>query len=204
VIKKAGIEVVLISYSNNTSLTAIYTNETEGAYQATRHLIDIGHQRIAFLNGPKTSSISALRLKGYKKALNEAGIEVNEQYILHADFNQVGGEQMAQDILKVKLQPTAIFAANDLIALGVIQYFEKCHIIIPNDIALVGFDDIELAHLVKPKLTTIANPKYELGQTAAQQLISRIQDPTQPNSHIVLNTRLVLRDSSLIRKEESL
>ncbi|HBE78374.1 MAG TPA: LacI family transcriptional regulator [Firmicutes bacterium] len=204
VIKSAGIEVVIISYINDTSLTAIYSNEMEGAYQATRHLIDIGHQRVAFLNGPKKSSISVNRLKGYKKALNEVGIKVDEQYILYADFNQAGGEQMAQDILKINPPPTAIFAANDLIALGVVQYFEKCNIRIPNDIALVGFDDIELAHLIRPKLTTIANPKYELGQTAAQQLISRIQDPTMPNSHIVLDTRLVLRDSSLVRKEQSL
>ena len=203
-IKKAGIEVVIISQINNTSLTAIYTNETEGAYLATRHLIDIGHQRIAFLIGAKKSSISGSRLKGYKKALTEAGIVINEQYILYGDFNQTGGEQMAQDILKVKPQPTAIFAANDLIALGVIQYFEECHIRIPNDYALVGFDDIDLARLIRPKLTTIANPKYELGQTAAQQLILRIEDPAKPNSHIVLNTRLVLRDSSLVRTTEPL
>lgn len=201
VIKKAGIEVVLISCSNNTSLTTVYTNETNGAYLATRHLLDIGHQKIAFLSGPKSYNVSALRLKGYKKALLEAGIEPAEQYVCYADFNQSGGEEMARKILEVRPHPTAIFAANDLIALGVIQHFEKCQIRIPQDIALVGFDDIEMARLVRPKLTTIANPKYELGQTAAQQLISRILDPAQPNRRVVLDTRLVLRDSSLIRQE---
>lgn len=203
-IQKAGIETVLISNPNGKRITAVYTDESTGAYLATKHLIDIGHQRIAFLSGSKGSSVTIRRFEGYKKALQEAGLSLSEEYVFYGEFNQTGGELMAQKLLETKTCPSAIFAANDLIALGVIQCLEKKRIRIPDDMALIGFDDIEAARLVRPRLTTIANSKYELGQTAAQLLISHIHDPSLPFNHVILNTRLVLRDSSLIRREETL
>ena len=203
-IQKAGIETVLISNPTGKRITAVYTYESTGAYLATKHLIDIGHQRIAFLSGSKGSSVTIRRFEGYKKALQEAGLSLSEEYVLYGEFNQTGGELMAQKLLETKTCPSAIFAANDLIALGVIQCLEKKRIRIPDDMALIGFDDIEAARLVRPRLTTIANSKYELGQTAAQLLISHIHDPSLPFNHVILNTRLVLRDSSLIRREETL
>lgn len=204
VIQKAGIETILISYPDDVRVTAVYTNDTEGAYLATRHLIDIGHERIAFFGGPITSSITRRRFDGYQRALQEASINLVDRYVFYGNFNQAGGDQMAHQFLETSPRPTAIFAANDLIALGAMQLFEQVGIAIPKDVAVVGFDDIDAARLVRPRLTTIANPRYELGQIAAQLLFSRLKDPKQPHRHIILDTRLVLRDSSLIRREQKL
>jgi LacI family transcriptional regulator len=177
-------------------LDTVICNNRHGGYLATKHLLDLGHRRIGCLAGLSIVSLSAERLTGYRMALEEAGVPVDDSLIMRGDFRPEAGMLAAQAFFDMPSPPTAIFACNDLMAMGVLRAAAESNRRVPEDLSLVGFDDIELASYAIPPLTTIAQPKQEIGQTAVRLLLERIEKKRQDVKRVILPTSLTIRQSS--------
>lgn len=180
-----------------TSVDTVLVDNEHGAEIATGHLIDAGYRRIACITGPRKVSTAVRRLKGYQRALKTHGLHGSEALIRYADFREEGGYQAMAGLLDSGTVPDAVFAANNLMTVGAVECLVDRGIEIPKQIGVVGFDDIPWAHLVRPSLTTVAQPTYELGRTAALLLTERIAEPSRPPSTVTLHTQLHIRDSSV-------
>ncbi len=178
------------------SVDAVTADDEGSGYQAATHLIQAGHRRIGCITGPPTLSISSDRVDGYRRALTTHGIPVDESLIVNGDFQCQGGyDGMRALLARDDALPTAIFACNDLMAMGAICALSQKRLRIPQDVAVVGCDDIALAAFTNPSLTTVAHPKQDLGSTAVEMLVQRIEDKTRPIVKRVLSTELMIRDS---------
>lgn len=175
---------------------AVLIDNLTGGYQATRHLIENGHQRIACITGPSYITPSAQRLAGYRQAAAEANLSIPESFIILGDFHPDSGYEATRKLLERSLPPTAIFACNDMMAMGAIRAATEQGLRIPDNLSLVGFDDIELASFVTPPLTTISQPKDQIGQLAVQFLVERINEPALSPRREVLPTSLIIRQST--------
>ena len=173
-----------------------HTDNVAGGYLATRHLLDLGHRRIGYIGGPPHLSPVPDRSAGYCRALQEAGLPIDERLIVAGSFRDVGGYSGAQALLTLPAAPTAIFAGNDLMAIGALAAARDAGIAVPDDLSIVGFDDIHLAGYINPPLTTVAQPKYELGVIAAELLLARLAEPDLPPQRRLLQAQLVVRQST--------
>ncbi|MCL4424992.1 MAG: LacI family transcriptional regulator [Firmicutes bacterium] len=190
-----GMPVIALDRSQEVlEASAVLVDNVEGGYLATRYLLDRGHRLIAHISGPDYMSTSLDRRVGYRKALTEAGLEVAPGFLRRGDFRLEGGYREMKGLLSEGLRPTAVFAANDLMAIGAMQALEEVGLEVPTDVSVVGFDDITLASLVKPSLTTIRQPAYQMGQEAARLLVRRILRD-EPRTEIILRGELVERNS---------
>lgn len=168
----------------------------DGGYQATRHLIALGHRRIGCITGPSVTTPSAERVIGYRRALSEAGLPYDETLVVRGDFQFAGGYEGARALLTLPESPTAIFACNDLMAVGAIAAAAALGRRVPDDLSVVGFDDTILASYVTPALTTVAQPIADIGRLATEMVLQRVQAPNDPPVRRVLPTRLVVRQST--------
>ncbi|MCW2270852.1 HTH-type transcriptional repressor PurR [compost metagenome] len=173
----------------------------QGAYLATRHLLDLGHRDIACIGGPDNTSVAQLRLAGFERALAEARVTVAPERILSSDFTSLGGYAAAARLLEGQ-HPTAIFAGNDMIGIGVLRAAAERNICVPSELSVIGFDDIQLSRYVFPALTTVGQSIRELGESAAALLLSRIAQPLRgaPEQRIVA-PKIVLRESTAPRPD---
>lgn len=172
---------------------SVRPNDEEGAYAATKHLIDRGHRRIAMIDGPEGSGRP--RRDGYRRALAEAGLPSSHEPLMRSDWTRAGGAHAMRALLTAP--PTAVFCSNDLTAIGAIDAIRDAGLSVPDDIAVVGYDDIELASLVSPPLTTVANPAAETGRTAGRMLVERMSGGFQrPARAVALPSPLIVRASS--------
>jgi LacI family transcriptional regulator len=167
----------------------------DGAYAATSHLIRLGHSRIAIINGPLVFTTARDRQAGYEEALREAGIVVDERLVVQTDFRQSGGHSGMRKLLELPAPPTAVFAGSNLLTLGALQAIHERHLTIPDEIAIVGFDEMPWAMSLRPPLTTVAQPAFDVGRTAAELLIARVREPALPRRQVVLETKLIVRSS---------
>ncbi len=174
----------------------IQDNSLLGGDMATQYLIDRGHTRIACIAGPLDKTPSRLRLEGYHAAMARAGLDVAEGYVITSDFEFGGGFTAMQQLLALTPRPQAVFVGNDAMAVGAYQALYQSGLHIPQDMALVGYDDIELARYMTPPLTTIHQPKDELGELAIDVLIHRMADPGQKQQRVQLTPELVIRGSA--------
>ncbi|MEA3431991.1 MAG: LacI family DNA-binding transcriptional regulator [candidate division WOR-3 bacterium] len=172
----------------------IVIDDFQGAYQAVIHLIKHGYKRIAIIGGPSDNYDASQRLAGYTSALKDYNIKLNPGYIVDGNFRWEGGESAMHILLDLANPPDAVFAANDPMAIGAMEAVKKRKLIVPKDIAIVGFDDIELSRLVTPPLTTVHLPMYELGTTAVKSVI-RILEGRNVRRRNILKTGLVVRKS---------
>jgi len=178
-------------------ITAVLPDDFYGAYLATAHLADLGHTRIAHIAGPWKSSVTEDRIAGYKAALSERGLSTDEKLIVTGPFDMSGGYEGGRRFLERDDPPTAIFAANDLIAIGVLGYTREKGLRVPEDIALVGFDDIEVARYLEVPLTTVAQPAREIGNRAGELLYEALNSPSEsPFSRVIMRPTIVIRESS--------
>ncbi len=175
---------------------SVLTDNARGGWLATQHLIDLGHCRIGCVIGPSDLTPSAARSFGYRKALDEAGIQVDEALIVRGDFQYESGYEAASQLLSIPEPPSAIFACNDLMAVGVLSSALERGIQIPGELSVVGFDDVRLAVYANPPITTVKQPKYEMGVLAAQMLLERMHEPALKPRTELLETRLVVRHST--------
>jgi LacI family transcriptional regulator len=171
----------------------LYDNEG-GSVAATRHLLALGHTKIAFVAGPPAVQPAAERLRGFRRALVEAGLD--DGRVVEADFHYPGGRDAAARLLATGAAPTAIFAANDLMAAGVLRELAARGIQVPDDISVVGFDDAPLAEMVSPTVTTVRQPLQQMAETALALLLARIGGDGRRSSRHVLPTELIVRESS--------
>jgi len=174
---------------------SVMVDNESGGYQATTYLIELGHTRIGCIAGPSLLTPSAARVEGYRKALMEHNLPVDEDLIKMGDFRAQSSYQVVLELLGKNTPPTALFACNDMMAVGALHAADELGLNVPDDISIMGFDDITLASFTIPPLTTIAQPSHEIGMLAAEMVIDRIQHPdTTPRSEI-LSTKLVIRKS---------
>ncbi|MBI5929738.1 MAG: LacI family DNA-binding transcriptional regulator [Chloroflexi bacterium] len=167
----------------------------QGAYEGTQYLLSLGHRRIGFITGLMKLRSAEDRLSGYLAALRDAGIPVEQDLIQRGDFWRKEGYEAAERLLSLSNPPTAIFASNDLSAFGAMEAIRAYGLQIPQDISIMGFDDIPQASLVYPRLTTVRQPLDEMGRIAAQLLVEQIENPDRPIHHVTLPTSLVVRES---------
>jgi LacI family transcriptional regulator len=167
-----------------------------GADQAMRHLLSLGHRRIGAITGPPGWVATEDRRRGYRAALAEAGIPFDPALEVEADFEISEGEEAAATLLDLPDPPTAIFAFNDNIAIGTINSARERGLGVPQDLSIVGFDDVEHATIVAPKLTTVRQPLAEMGRTAVSLLVRLLGRQRFEALHIELATRLVVREST--------
>jgi len=173
----------------------IIVDDVEGGIMATEYLIKIGHRRIAHITGPLKTRSALNRLKGYKLVLKKHGIEYKDELVGEGDFKIKGGYQVMKRFLKLAEPPTAIFAANDLLALGAMQAIQKKNFHIPEDFSVIGFNDIKLASFIYPPLTTIRQPMLEMGALAVKMLIKIIEEGEFNQRKEVLESKLIIRES---------
>ncbi|MCY1413105.1 HTH-type transcriptional repressor PurR [compost metagenome] len=173
----------------------------QGAYLATRHLLELGHRDIACINGPADTSVGQLRLAGYRRALAEAGLQVDAQRVLESDFTSPGGYEAAVKLLEVD-RPTAIFAANDMIGMGVLRAAAERNIRVPAELSVIGFDDIQMSRYIYPALTTVGQSIRQLGEMAAEQLLRRIAQPLGAFECRIVAPSIVLRESTAPRPDQ--
>jgi len=169
----------------------------EGAYQLTRLLLSLGHRRIAMLSGPQGVSTAEDRVAGYRRALTEARLDIDEALICYGKFSLKSGYEMAQQMLARTPRPTGMFAANNFIAIGALRALRDAGLRVPQDLALVGFDDLPADLVVDPFLTVAAQPAYEMGRRATELLLARLagQGPAA-YQEIVLPAEIIVRESS--------
>jgi len=173
----------------------IQDNSYLGGYLATQHLIEKGHTKIGCITGPLNKPMSGKRLAGYKQAMQDAGLIINVDWLADGDFECEGGQQAFENILSRGKLPSAIFVCNDMMALGVINSAGKHGLSIPDDLSIIGYDDIKIARFFTPSLTTIHQPKFNLGRTAFDTLLDKIQSNRENDLEINLEPTLVERDS---------
>lgn len=170
-------------------------DDVNGAFQAVRHLVSLGHKKIAFINGPSNYMVSFDRLEGYRKALAEAELSYNPNLVRHSDFTQESGYETMKEIIDNFSNFTALFAAGDLMAMGAIKAIKEKGLKIPEDIAVVGFDDIPAARFADPPLTTVRQPIYDIGALAAEVLIGILEGRRVKEDHIIMPIQLIIRKS---------
>jgi DNA-binding LacI/PurR family transcriptional regulator len=163
---------------------------------ATRHLISLGHKRIAIItNAQPAYTASAARLFGYQQALQVAGLEYNDSLVRYGNFTPESGFKAMSELLDHKPLPSAVFVASDTVALGAMQAIRQKGLQVPDDLALVGFDDIPLAEFLDPPLTTVCLPAFGLGWGAAELLIRLISNEDIMEKGVILETELIVRAS---------
>lgn len=177
------------------NIDSVSLNNQKGSYEAVLKLIENGHQRIGVVAGIKGLSNTEERLDGYFQAMKESEIEVTEDLIVYGNYIESGGRKAIDKFLSLKIPPTAVFSTNNLMTLGCIKELYSRELTIPDDMAIIGFDDSTWAEALIPPLTTVKQPGYELGVNAAELLIKRLNNADSNSIDIVLNPELIVRKS---------
>ncbi|GHW80723.1 Ribose operon repressor [Vibrio cholerae] len=173
----------------------IQDNSLQGGYMAAKHLIECGHREIGCITGPLIRHQAQMRYEGYKRALAEAGIAINPDWIVESDFECEGGYQAFEKLYERGKLPSALFVSNDMMAMGVIQAASQRGLRVPDDLSLIGYDDVHIAKFMTPALTTIHQPKYRLGKAAIDTLLYRLENPDTTAQVVQLEPTLVVRNS---------
>jgi LacI family transcriptional regulator len=179
-------------------VSRVMVDDYQGAYQATTHLVQQGYRRIAHLAGPAYISIGRQRFKGYRDALKDNGREFDPELVIAGGFKERDGAVAAARILTMVAPPDAIFAVNDPVAIGAFMHIKEAGLVIPDDMAVVGFSNNPISSYIEPALTTIDQPAYEIGKAAANLLLEEIRAETENRTPTVKTfpTRLIVRASS--------
>ena len=174
---------------------SILVDNFDGAYKAVEHLIQHGYSQIAFISGPADSPDSNIRFDAYRQVLQDHGMPLLPRLVEQGDFLQPGGYHAMSHLLDRLTSPIAVFVANDEMAIGAFEAVRGRGLVIPDDVVIIGFDDIQMAPYTQPPLTTVKQPIHELGVLAVRKLLQRIDDPEIETETIVQPTRLIIRRS---------
>jgi DNA-binding LacI/PurR family transcriptional regulator len=176
--------------------TTVAATDWAGGRDATEHLLGLGHRRIGFITGPLSEECHRDRLDGYRTALLRAGIEPAQELVRNGDSLMSGGLREAPGLLRLPDPPTAIISGSDEQAYGVYQAARTLGLVVPDDLSVVGFDDVELCQWVSPQLTTVRQPLEEMAREATRLVAELATDSTRPNQRIELSTSMVVREST--------
>ena len=194
-LRSRGVPVVLMDRDGgDTHLSRVVMDNYGAAFRATRLLIESGHKRVALVNGPERISTARERLRGYRDALEKAGMKLDERYVRLGPFTADHGRRSTLDLLSLPRRPDAIFSSSVILTSGVLWSLRARRLRWPEDIAVVGFGDAAWAELVTPTLTVVEQPARQLGEVAARLLLSSREDATE-GQQLVLESQLVLRES---------
>ncbi|MGF2618310.1 LacI family transcriptional regulator [Rossellomorea vietnamensis] len=192
----SDIPCVLIDIPISSDRVGYVTTDNElGADKAVQHLLELGHRNIGMVNGHEYAFVSQKRLKGYKRALENAGILYQHKWVADGSFKEDQANAATKELLKRNPEITALFCASDLMAIGSMKAAQELGKRVPEDISIIGYDDILLASYVSPALTTIAQNKFQLGFEAARMLLDLLTKGDQPKQ-VILNTELKVREST--------
>lgn len=193
-----GVRIVLVNRRiDATDIPSVTGDDHNGVAMAVRHLLELGHTRIAHIGGPQDTTTGRARLQAYRQALDDAGIKLDPAMVAIADeFTEVAGARATRQMLDARRKPTAILAANDMIALGCLDVFSERRLRCPEDISLVGFNDMPFIDRLTPPLSTVHVPHYQIGAEAARMLLDGLANPNLPAKSITLPATLVLREST--------
>ncbi|QBE63545.1 LacI family DNA-binding transcriptional regulator [Pseudoduganella lutea] len=196
-LEKSDTPVVLVNYcARETSLPVVIGDNVNCSRDAVTHLIDLGHRRIGFIRGTPYSGQSAERERGYRLALEQAGIVADERLVGQGEFNEHTGFEAARLLLAQPDRPTAIFAANDAMAIGCMRAAREAGLKLPDQLSLVGFDDMAGAGMLQPGLTTLRHPAPEMARAAVGELIRRIHNEPGKRQRMTFPGELVIRAST--------
>lgn len=194
-IKGMKIDTVLIS-TDYQDISSVTIDNVKAAYDAVKYIIDRGYKKIAYIGGPMYDPNAGLpRYQGYVKALTEAGIEPNRDYIIEGNYRYKSGYDGAIKLLDLKDRPDAVFTASDEMAIGVIRAAMEMDIKIPKELGIVGFDNIRMSNMVYPSLTTISQPMYDMGAVSMRLLTKILNNEKIEHSKVTLKHKLVIRES---------
>jgi LacI family xylobiose transport system transcriptional regulator len=198
VLKARSIPFVIIDPAGDPTpdVPSVGSANWSGGLMATRHLLELGHRRIAAITGPDDMMCSHARIDGYRSAMTAAGLPIDPDWIRFGDFHTSGGRLHGQDLLDRDDRPTAIFAGSDLQALGVLEAMRQLGLRAPDDVSIVGYDDIPLATWVSPRLTTIHQPLRRMAEEATRLVIRMREGRSTEVTRLDLATDLVVREST--------
>ncbi|MGP4039687.1 LacI family DNA-binding transcriptional regulator [Gracilibacillus sp. D59] len=194
-IKNSGIPLVMLTQdAGSLGVTSVSVDDFTGGFEATSHLLSLGHQNIVIIAEQRLSS--KMRIYGFREAYETHGYKYNDEMVLKTTASIENGKKCLEEILKKKERPSAIFACNDLIAIGVIQGAREHDIDIPRDLSIVGFDNTILATTTVPSLTTVAQPINEMGKKVVDVIVSNINNEEPNSERILFKPKLMVRDTS--------
>lgn len=198
----SGVSAAQLGGRENDRYDYVGVDTGKGMYAATKHLISQGHANIAYIGGVKDLEVFRERYSGYCNALIENGIKIKEDYIFWGNYSESSGYEAGKYFMGMKERPSAVCAANDLLALGAMSAFEDEGLRMPKDMAVVGMDNIDIGFRVKPRLSSVSIAQYEIGRTAAELLMDRLNgNGKRLSRRIIFEPRLVVRESSVLIKE---
>ncbi len=180
-------------------VSSVRCDDRDGGFQATRYLLELGHAAIATITGPPNEECVGDRLNGYRRALEENGLSVDNRRVVSGDWSALSGYRATRSLLEAGVTFTAVFAQNDQMAIGTIRALREAGLQVPRDVSVIGFDDIPLASYFDPPLTTLRQPMTELGEQAARLLITAIREPNSLPKRLLLPARIVERASCAAR-----
>ena len=196
-IVKSGLPIVCVDRGLiGVDVDLVLVENRNGAYSAVQHLIDKGYRKIAYLSGLEQLPSSKQREQGYLEALRDNGLEIDRDLIKYSDSRHNSSMILCDELLNMNHPPDAIFTGNNLITLGALETIHKRGLKIPEQVAVVGFDDMYWSISLNPPLTAVRQPAYEIGKRAAELLIQRINDPSRSTINMILKTELMVRSST--------
>lgn len=176
--------------------SSVSCNDSEIGAKITKYLIEEGHSKIGFILGHVDHGAAKQRFAGYQSALTDANIELSDEYVVQGNFSFESGVQAASELLKLAERPTAIFAANDYMAAGALRAANLRGIKVPEELAIMGFDDAPVSRQIWPTLSTVKQPVFQMSDTATNLLIAKIKDASKVNEHHVYKAELIIREST--------
>jgi LacI family repressor for deo operon, udp, cdd, tsx, nupC, and nupG len=189
--------VLACEYIEGSNIPTVSIDNISSARRATEYLISLGHRRIGYVSGPMNVILNRDRLKGYKQALATNGIELESILVQEGDYSFDSGYKLAMKYFSLENPPTALFSANDEMAIGCVKAAKAMGLRVPEDLSIVGFDNIRTSQIVEPAITTVAQPMYEIGEKAMLLLLGLIKDETLTKRQFVLEDQLIIRDSCI-------
>ncbi len=203
-IKETGLPITVIDRQmSNVQVDTVLVDNFNGSLSAIQYLIALGHTRVGVISGPLHLTTGRERYAGYLQAMSDAGIKVDSSLTRFGDYRQSSGYALAQDLMTSTNPPTALFVANNQMTIGALNAIHQMGRKIPDDVAVIGFDDLSWAVSLNPPLSTIAQPTFEIGVNAAELLLARLRNGDRPPRTVILKTQLVVRESCGTRRREA-
>lgn len=201
-LQEQGIPVVAVDRAiKQFEIDTVLVDNINGSYQAVQHLIMQGHQKIAIICGPQDTTPGLERFLGYKKALAEFNISIDHRYVIQGDFMETSGYRAAQELFSLEDRPTAIFSSNNLMTIGCVKALMDLDWKLGEEVSFIGFDDVDIATFVRPKLSVVSRPMTAIGEIAFQLLHERIGFKGDlPKRQYLLSPELKIRESSFLNK----
>lgn len=182
------------------SCDKVLIDNQAGSYDATKLFIKNGHKKIGIITGPLDSTPGKERFDGYRKCLEENGINYDASIVKIGDFSEKSGYMLGKELLCMEYHPTAILSCNNLMTIGLLEAVNSCGFRVGKDISIIGFDDIPVATLIEPMITVVSRPMREMGEMAAKLLLNRIENIDAPKQSIIMSPNLIVRGSEKISK----